>query len=101
VKITPSTLVFNRSNGTWSGTISLKNISGSALVWPLTLQLLKLPAGVSGLDAAGTLPGIGPYYTVHGSGPLAVGGTATVIVRFNAGSSTRVTFNEKVYSGQF
>ncbi len=101
LRISPSTLVFNRTTGTWAGTISLTNTSGSTLAGPLTVQLSALPPNVSGLDATGTLPGVGPYYAVPNSGSLAPGATLKVTVRFNAPSNTRVTFSIAVYSGQY
>ena len=101
VSVTTSAFVLNRLRGTYSGSITIKNTSATALQRPLTLLLLNLSAGISVLNPLGTLAGQGPYLAVPGSSALAPNQSATISIEFTNTGNARTDFVVKTYSGNF
>jgi uncharacterized protein len=98
VQVSRSGLVLNRLTGKFSGTISVKNTSASAIAGPVQVQLRNLPAGVSLDKAAGTEAGA-PYVTAVG--PIAPGATLLVPITLSNPARATVTYDVRVYSGSF
>ncbi len=101
--ITSSTLVavsglaYNRGTQLYSGTITLKNASASAISGPLQVFFNGLPTGVSLVNATGLQGGVLPYITSPIS--LAPGATAAISVQFRVQGSARVGYTNTIYSG--
>ncbi len=101
VKVTTSAFVYYRTTQTYRGTITVANTSKSPIKLPLSVVLTKLTPGVTALNAAGTLPGQGPYYIVPGTTSLASGKSVQVAVEFKNPSNAKIAFVAKTYSGAF
>lgn len=101
VRATTSAFIYNRLKKTYAGTITITNIGTVPLARPLTILLTSLTAGVTALNATGTLPGQGPYYVMPGTSPLGAGQSAVVSVEFSNPANTRISFVVKTYSGAF
>lgn len=95
--ITGSGLIFSRTTRQWSGTVTVKNTGAEAIAGPVSLVLANLPAGVTLINAAGTIDGK-PYVTVS-SGDLAPGASLTVAVRFTNSGSAAITYTPQVAAG--
>lgn len=97
--ILSSGLIYNRSLGAFTGTITVKNMGTSTLSGPLHVFFHNLPAGVTVSNASGFAAGV-PYLTVPAT--LAAGQSSTpVAVRFTTTPATRVTYGPKTYSVTF
>ena len=97
--ILSSGLIYNRSLGAFTGTITVKNIGAGTLSGPLQVFFHNLPAGVTLTNASGSAAGV-PYLTVPAT--LAAGqSSAPVAVRFMTTPATRVTYSPKTYSVTF
>jgi hypothetical protein len=101
VKVITSAFVLNRVTQLYSGTVTVTNTSTSSIDRPLTVVLTNITAGVTAVNAGGSRPGQGYFYTVSGSGPLAPGQSASFAVQFTNPSNARISFVPKVYSGAF
>ncbi len=66
---------------TYNGTVTIQNVSGSAINGPFQILLASLTSGVTLVSASGTYNG-SPFLTVSGVGSLAPGQSATVNVQF-------------------
>ena len=101
IKATTSALVYNRVQQTYNGTITITNGGTTPINRPLTIVLTSLAAGVTALNATGTVPGQGPFYNVPGTGALAPGQSAAIPVSFSNPSGVKMAFTVKTYSGSF
>jgi hypothetical protein len=100
ISTTASGLAYSRVSKTFNGTVTINNISGSALNGPFQILLTSLPSGVTVADAPGTFNG-SPYLTVPAVASLAPGQAATVNVQFNNPSNVAINLTPVVYSGSF
>ena len=98
VATTASGLAYSRVNQTFNGTITIKNISGSAINGPLQIVCFGIPANVTLVNATQDLSGT-PYLTVPGVASLAPGQSAIVSVQFKNPSNATINFTPVIYSG--
>ena len=98
IATTASGLLYSRVSKVYTGTLTLTNISGTAISGPLQIVFTLLPSGVTLSNATGSFSG-SPFLTVPGAVSLAPGASVTVPVRFSDPSNTRITFTPVVYSG--
>jgi hypothetical protein len=83
---------------TFDGTVTLSNISGSAVNGPLQIVFLGMPVSVELMNATGSLSGT-PYLTVATVTTLAPGQSVTLNVQFKSPSNATITFTPAIYSG--
>jgi uncharacterized repeat protein (TIGR01451 family) len=96
---TPNGTLFNRLKKTATVTVSLKNSTGAHLSGPFLLTFTALPAGVTLLNASGTIHG-SSYIVVPTVSGLNAQQTASVTVTFSTPNLT-LNFTPVVYSGTF
>jgi hypothetical protein len=106
VKVTTSGLVFSRATGTFNGTLTITNISATAIATPLQSVFTNLVAGATLVSRTGTVPNGpyagAPYMTVPGGAPLAPGASVTIQVKFTyANGSAPISYVSKTLSGAF
>jgi hypothetical protein len=99
VATTASGLAYSRVSQTFNGTVTLKNISSSTVSGPLQIVFTGLTAGVTLVNATGSLSGP-PYLTVP-TASLAPGQSVTVSVKFQNPSDATINFTPAIYSGSF
>jgi uncharacterized protein len=88
-------LLFNRATQTYNGTVSVKNISGSAITGPIQVFVNLSGTALSLVNATGKQGGLLPYITVNGG--IAAGATLSVPIQISGSGS--ISFTIKVYSG--
>jgi uncharacterized repeat protein (TIGR01451 family) len=98
VSTTASGLLFSRVTRTFNGTVTVTNISGAAVVGPLSILLTALPSGVTPANATGTFNG-SPFLAIPGTATLAAGQSVTVNVQFSDPANASITFTPVIYSG--
>jgi len=98
VATTASGLAYSRVSQTFNGTVTITNISSSAISGPLQIFFTGLTAGVTLANATNNLSGT-PYLTVPGVGSLAPGQKATVTVQFKDPSNAPINSTPVIYSG--
>ena len=98
VKVTSSGFLYSRTTKTYNGTVTVTNISGSAISGPLQIGFSALPAGVTLANATTTNGGV-PYITLAGG--LAAGKSASFSVQFSNPSNVSINYSPIVYSGAF
>lgn len=97
ISTTASGLVYSRVTKIFSGTVTIKNVSGSTISGPFQIAFESLPGGVTLENASGTYNG-SPYITVNVTN-LTAGQSASVSVQFSDPSLASITFVPVVYSG--
>lgn len=99
IAISKSPLTYDKTTGLYLGTITLKNKGPVAIAGPLQAVLIKLPSGVTLVNAAGAYQG-NPYVTANISSlaPLAA---TTVQVQFSKPAGTSASYQLHTYSGTF
>jgi hypothetical protein len=95
---TASGLAYSRVTQSFNGTVTLKNISDSAISGPLQIFFTGLTDGVTLANATGDLSGT-PYVTVPAASGLAPGQSITVNVQFKNPSNATINFTPAIYSG--
>ena len=100
VKVITSAFVLNRLDQTYSGTVTVINMSQTDIARPLTLVLTNLAAGVTLMGSAGSAAG-GPYVMAPGPGVLGAGKSLDVPVKFQNPANAKITFEVRTYSGVF
>jgi hypothetical protein len=98
VATTASGLAYSRVSQTFNGTVTMTNISSSAISGPLQVLVTGLTARVTLVNATSTLSGT-PYITVPAIAGLAPGQSVTVAVQFKNPSNTPINFTPAIYSG--
>jgi hypothetical protein len=98
VSITSSGLVYNRATGIYTGTLTIKNTSASAIAGPIEIVFSTLNPGVSVANATGQYGGK-PFFIVAGGNSLAAGQSATVSVQYLNPSNAILNYTLVVYSG--
>jgi hypothetical protein len=87
----------NRATGYWSATLTVTNISASAIPGPVQVLLTNLTPGVTMQNSTGTFNG-SPFITVS-TGALAPGASATVTMIFANPSNGFINLTPVVYTG--
>lgn len=102
VATTGSGLAYSRVTKTFSGTVTVTNISGTTLTTPTSFQLLlnSLPAGVTLANTTGTFNQC-PYITIPALTSMAPGQSVTVAVQFSNPSNAIINFTPEFYAGRF
>jgi hypothetical protein len=100
ISTTASGLAYSRVSQTFNGTVTIRNISGSAINGPIQILFTGLTASVTLVNATGALAGA-PYLTVPGAASLIPGQSATVNVQFKDPSNATINFAPVIYSGSF
>jgi hypothetical protein len=98
VATTASGLAYSRVSQTFNGTVTITNISGSAISGPLQILFTGMPANVTLVNATSNLSGT-PYLTVPAVAGLAPGQSATVSVQFKNPSNVILNITPAIYSG--
>jgi YVTN family beta-propeller protein len=101
VATTASGLAYSRVSRTFNGTVTITNISSSAISGPFQILFTALTAGVTLANATGNFSG-SPYLTVPTAGGIASlmpGQSATVSVQFDDPSFAAIKFTPVIYSG--
>ena len=105
VATTASGLAYSRVSKTFNGTVTLTNISSSAVSGPFQMVFTGLPAGVTLANATGEFSG-SPYLTITvasvspgGTASLMPGQSATASVQFDDPSFAAIKFTPLIYSG--
>ena len=100
ISITSSGLAYSRVSQTFNGTVTIKNIGGSAISGPLQIVFFGMPANVTLVNATGNLSGT-PYLTVPSVTSPAFGQWVTISVQFKNPSNATINLTPVVYSGSF
>jgi hypothetical protein len=98
VSVTASGLAFSRVSQTFSGTVTVKNVSNSPVNGPFQIVFTSLTSGVTIANATSNFAGI-PYLAVPALTSLSPGQSATVSVQFKNPSNATINFTPVVYSG--
>lgn len=96
VTTTASGLAHSRVTQLFSGTITLTNVSGSAISGPFQVLFVGITGAVTLVNATGYLSGT-PYLTVPTS--LAPGQAVTVSVVFSNPTNALINFTPQVFAG--
>jgi hypothetical protein len=96
--MTASGLAYSRVSQTFNGTVTIKNVSSSAVNGPLQIVFFGTPAGVTLANATGNLSGT-PYITVPAVASLPSGQSATAAVQFKNPSNAILNLTPVIYSG--
>ena len=97
VSITNTGFVINRVTHIWSSTMTVKNISGTAIAGPIDVLLNGLPATVTMTNSTGTFNN-SPFIQVS-SGSLAPGGQVSAAIQFTNPNNVFIAFTPAAYSG--
>jgi hypothetical protein len=89
---------YSRVSQTFNGTVTLTNISSSAISGPLQIVFFGMPVNVTLVNTTSNLSGT-PYLTVPALASLAPGQSATVSVQFKNPSNATINLAPAVYSG--
>jgi len=92
-----SALVYNQANKTYNGTVTVKNISNTALAGPFHIVFNGLNNTVQLQNATGIYSGA-PYITMPTVTSLASGQSTTINVVFSGPANTAVQFTPIVYA---
>ncbi|ADV61661.1 peptidase S8 and S53 subtilisin kexin sedolisin [Isosphaera pallida ATCC 43644] len=93
-----SAIVFNRQTGLYQQTIHITNLGPSPLNGPLRLMLSNLAVGVTLANANGTING-NPFVQLDLSGPLGVGQTVSLNLRFQIiGPRVPITYTTRLFA---
>jgi len=98
ISITASGLAFSRITSTFNGTLTVQNISASAISAPLLILFTGLPNGVTLANETSDLSGM-PYLTVSSPASLAPGQSVVVSLRFENPANAKISLTTTVYSG--
>ncbi|WP_125486141.1 hypothetical protein [Edaphobacter aggregans] len=98
VKVTSTGFLYSRATRTYNGTITVTNVSGSAISGPLQIGFGGLPGGVTLTNATTANDGI-PFVTLPAG--LAPGQSTAFTVQFGDPSNLSITYSPIVYSGAF
>ena len=98
VTTTASGLAYSRVSQTFNGTVTIKNMSASAISGPLQIVFFGMPANVTLANATSNLSGT-PYLTVPEVTGLAPGQSVTVSIQLKNPSNTTLNLTPVIYSG--
>jgi predicted extracellular nuclease len=94
-----SGMAWNRTNGQFTGTLTLTNATTAAVSGPFQVEFTGLPAGVTLLNATGMRNGV-PYITVNNAS-VASGAAMTVSTVFSNPSKGAIPYTAIISSGSF
>ena len=97
LRITSSGFIYSRVTRTFNGTVTLANISSSAIVGPLQVGFTNLPPGVT---LANPTSNVGSGFIAVPAG-LAAGQSASITVHFSNPSNSVITYVPVAYTGAF
>jgi hypothetical protein len=100
IATTSTGLAYSRVTQTFNATLTITNVSSSAIAGPLQVVFDSLTAGVTLANATSSFGGW-PFITVPGVGSLAPGQSASVNVQFKNPSNAVINASPVVYSGTF
>lgn len=92
--VTRGGFLLNRRTNQVNQQVTLKNVSGQTFNGPFYLVLDSLSSNTSLVNATGTTSGGSPYVAIP-SGPLAPGGSVSVVLQFTLPSSGGITYNPR------
>ena len=98
VSVTASGLTYSRVTKRFSGTLTLTNLTSSAIAGPLQLVFTFLPSSTTLVSPTGTF-GSFPYATLAGT--LAAGKSVSIPVQFSNPSNQTINFTPTLYTGSF
>jgi hypothetical protein len=93
-----SGLAYSRVSQTFNGTVTIRNVSSSAISGPLQILFFGMPGTATLMNATGNLSGL-PYVTVPAVASLTPGQSARISVQFKNPSNAVINFTPVVYSG--
>lgn len=97
---TASGLAYSRVSKTFTGTVTMTNVSGALISGPLQVVFFGLPATVTLMTATNNLWGT-PYVTVPALAGIAPGQSITVSVQFSNPSNAIINLTPEFYTGSF
>jgi hypothetical protein len=102
IATTASGLAYSRVSQTFTGTVTITNISGTTITTPTNFQvvLAALPSGVTLVNSAGAFDQ-SPYVTIPAMTSLAPNQSVTVHVQFKNPSGATINFRPEFYAGSF
>jgi hypothetical protein len=98
ISTTASGLVYSRVSQTFTGTVTINNVSGNAINGPFQIVFASLPGGVTLVNATNAFNGM-PYITVPAVGTLAPGQAFSINVQFKNPLNAKISFTPTIYSG--
>ncbi|MBL8228672.1 MAG: cadherin-like domain-containing protein [Bryobacterales bacterium] len=98
VSVITTGFLFSRVTRTFNGTMTVTNISGTAIPGPINVVLTNLPAGVTLANLNGTFNG-SPYRTAAGG--LNPGQSVPIALSFNNPTGVIISGTPVTYSGTF
>jgi hypothetical protein len=98
ISITTSGLAYSRVSQSYSGTVTVKNVSPSAIVVPLQIAFSALPSGVILVNATDAYNG-NPVITAPATASLGPSQSVSFTVQFRNPTNTQITFTPAAYSG--
>jgi hypothetical protein len=100
ISTTGSGLAYSRVSKTFTGTLTIKNISNNAINGPFQIVLTSMPSGVTLVNATGTTGGF-PYITIPTASSLEPGQSASVNIQISNPAGVLINSVPLVYSGSF
>jgi hypothetical protein len=97
---TSSGLAYSRVSKTFTGTLTIQNISNDTIDGPFQIVLTSMPSGVALVNATGITGGF-PYITIPAVTSLEPGQSSTVSIRISNPTGVLVNSIPLVYSGSF
>jgi hypothetical protein len=98
IATTASGLAYSRVTQTFNGTVTLTNISSSAISGPFQIVFFGMPANVTLVNATSNLSGTS-YLTVPAVATLTPGQSVTVSVQFKNPANAPINLTPAIYSG--
>lgn len=100
ISTTASGLAYSRVTQTFTGTVTITDISGAAINGPFQIVFSSLTANVTLMNATGVFGG-NAYLTVPNVTSLSAGQSATVSIQFSDPSDAKINFTPVIYGGSF
>jgi hypothetical protein len=100
ISMTASGLAYSRVSKTFTGTVTITNVSGALINGPLQMVFFGLPATVTLVNATNNLSGT-PYVTIPVPAGMAAGQSITVSVQFSNPSNAIINLTPAFYAGSF
>lgn len=97
---TSSGLAYSRVSKTFTGILTIQNISNGTISGPFQIVLTSMPSGVALVNATGIAGGF-PYITIPTATSLEPGQSASVNIRISNPAGVLIDSIPVVYSGSF
>jgi len=98
--VTGSGLAYSRVTKTFTGTLTIENISNNTIDGPFQIVLTSMPSGVALVNATGTTGGF-PYITIPTVSSLEPGQSASVNIQISNPAGVLIDSIPLAYSGSF